>query len=172
MKIMALISDTLFKFEKILSVILMSVMLGSIALGVTFRYVVGNPLTWSDELAVYMLIWLTFVGGSMSLKTGRAASLDLVFDRMNLLWKRIFLIVGYISLIIFAVIAAYVAIQWITNPSVKTSLSPGLKISMFLPYLAVPFGLVCLLVHAINHLIQAFTYTENNAVEVEGGEEQ
>lgn len=171
MKFMILVSDTLYKFEKLLSVILMSVMLGSIALGVVFRYIVGSPLTWTDELAVYMLIWLTFVGGSMSLKTGRAASLDLVFDRMNLLWKRIFLVVGYLSLVVFAMIIAYVAIQWISNPSVKTSLSPGLKISMFMPYMAVPFGILCLLVHAINHLIQAFTYREIEVVELKGGDE-
>lgn len=171
MKLIALVSDTLFKVEKVLSVVLMSVMLGSIALGVCFRYIMGSPLTWTDELAIYMLIWLTFVGGSMSVKTGRAASLDLVFDRMNLLWKKIFLIVGYGVLIVFAIITAYAAIQWISNPSVKTSLSPGLKISMFMPYLAVPFGIGCLLVHAINHLIQSFTYTETEAVKFEGGDE-
>ena len=171
MKFMTLVSDTLYKFEKLLSVILMSVMLGSIALGVVFRYIVGSPLTWTDELAVYMLIWLTFVGGSMSLKTGRAASLDLVFDRMNLLWKRIFLVVGYLSVVVFAIVITYVAIQWISNPSVKTSLSPGLKISMFMPYMAVPFGILCLLVHAINHLIHAFTYREIEAIELKGGEE-
>ena len=171
MKFMAKISDILYTFEKMLAVILMTVMLGSIAVGVAFRYVVGNPLTWSDELAIYMLIWLTFVGGSMSVKTGRAASLDLVFDRMNLVWKKIFLIVGYLSLMVFAVIVAYVAFQWISNPSVKTQISPGLKISMFMPYLAVPFGITCLFVHSLNHLVQSFVYKEAEVLELpEGGD--
>ena len=171
MKIISQVSDVLYKFEKVMAVIMMTTMLGSIALGVAFRYVVSSPLTWTDELAVYMLIWLTFLGGSMSVKTGRASNLDLVFDRMNLLWKRIFLVVGHLVVIAFAGIVAYMAIQWISNPSVKTQISPGLKISMFLPYLAIPFGLICLTIHSINHLVHSFTYTEEN-VEVlqEGGE--
>ncbi|AWE06163.1 hypothetical protein DCE79_01635 [Lysinibacillus sp. 2017] len=160
MKIVSAISDSLYKFEKLLAVILMTTMLCSIALGVFFRYIFGNPLTWSDELAVYMLIWLTFVGGSMSVKTLRAASLDLLFEKMSLLWKRIFLVVGYLCVMIFAGVVAYMAIQWISNPSVKTQISPGLKISMFLPYLAVPFGMICLLIHAFHHFLQGFVYNE------------
>jgi len=155
--------------EKVLAVILMSVMLGSIALGVVFRYFFGNPLTWTDELAVYMLIWLTFIGGSMSVKSGKAASLDLVFERVQLIWKKIFLIVGYACVILFAAVVAYMAIQWISNPSIQTKISPGLKISMFLPYLSIPFGLVCLTVHSFNHFVQAFTYKENDLAD-EGSE--
>lgn len=168
MKVISALSDWLYKFEQLLSVLLMSVMLGSIALGVIFRYVFSSPLTWSDELAVYMLIWLTFLGGSMSVKTLRAASLDLVFERVSLLWKRIFLVVGYGCVVLFAAIVAYMAIQWISNPSIKTQLSPGLKISMFLPYLAIPFGFICLLIHAIHHFVQAFIYVENH-VELQNG---
>jgi TRAP-type C4-dicarboxylate transport system permease small subunit len=171
MKIVSAISDWLYKFEKVLAVILMTTMLGSIALGVVFRYIVSSPLTWTDELAVYMLIWLTFLGGSMSVKTLRAASLDLVFEKMSLVWKRIFLVVGYLCVMAFAGIVAYMAIQWISNPSVKTQISPGLKISMFLPYLAVPFGLICLLIHAFHLFLQGFVYTDIDVeTEVEGGD--
>ena len=171
MKVISLVSDWLYKLEKIMAVILMGTMLLSIALGVAFRYVLGNPLTWSDELAIYMLIWLTFLGGSMSVKTGRASSLDLVFDRMNLLWKKIFLFVGHLVVIIFTVVVVYMAIKWVSNPSIKTQLSPGLKISMFLPYLAVPFGLACMMIHSISHLANSLKYSEEQQEPVtEGGE--
>ncbi|MGN7476992.1 TRAP transporter small permease [Solibacillus silvestris] len=171
MKLVATISNILYKFEKFLAVLLMATMLGSIALGVVFRYLFGNPLTWSDELAVYMLIWLTFLGGSMSVKTMRAASLDLLFERVSLFWKRVFLIVGYAVVVAFAAIVAYMAIQWISNPSIKTQLSPGLKISMFMPYLAVPFGLTCMLIHAFHHFLQGFVYEEVEIGQIgEGGD--
>lgn len=168
MKVFEKISDTLYRIEKCLAIILMTVMLLSIALGVIFRYFLNNPLTWSDELAVYMLIWLTFVGGSMSLKTGRAASLDLVFDRMSILWKRIFLVIGFATISSFGIIGLMMAIKWISAPTVLTTLSPGLKISMFLPYLAVPFGFACLTIHALVFFIKSFTYTVDS--NEEGGD--
>ena len=158
MKVINGLSDMLFKIEKVMAVILMSVILLSIILGVVFRYFLNNPLTWTDELAIYMLIWLTFVGGSMSVKNEQAASLDLLFEKVGEEVQRIFKIVGYGSVIIFSVIVTYMAIKWISNPSVLTQISPGLKISMFLPYLSIPFGLFCLSIHALNHLVQSFAY--------------
>lgn len=169
MNILRLISDGLFKFEKMLAVILMSVMLLSIALGVICRYFLSSPLTWTDELAVYMLIWLTFVGGSMGIKTGKAASLDLVFDHLSLKWKRISLIVSYAFVALFVCILAIYALQWVMNPSVQTKLSPGLKISMFLPYMAIPFGAICMFVHSFCQFIAAFRYEEDTTF-FEGGD--
>ena len=158
MKLLNVLSDILFKIEKVIAVLLMSVILLSIVLGVVFRYFLNTPLTWTDELAIYMLIWLTFVGGSMSVKNEQAASLDLLFDKVGENVQRIFKIVGYGFVILFSTIVTYMAIKWISNPSVLTQISPGLKISMFLPYLSIPFGLFCLTIHALNHLVQAFTY--------------
>lgn len=163
MKILKSLSDALFKMEKVIAVILMSVILGSIVLGVSFRYFFNSPLTWTDELAIYMLIWLTFVGGSMSVKNEQAASLDLVFDKVSVKIQRMFLIFGYAFVILFSTVITYMAVKWISNPSVLTQISPGLKISMFLPYLSIPFGLFCLTIHALNHLVQAFTYKGTKA---------
>ncbi|MFJ7738728.1 TRAP transporter small permease [Lysinibacillus sp. NPDC097287] len=169
MKVLNILSDALFKLEKLIAILLMSVILVSIVLGVVFRYFINSPLTWTDELAIYMLIWLTFVGGSMSVKNGKAASLDLVFEKVNVLWQRIFLIVGYTFVTVFSTIVTYMAVKWISNPAVLTQISPGLKISMFLPYLSIPFGLFCLTIHAVNHLVQSFKF-EGTKVHVEGGE--
>ncbi|MGN1386921.1 MAG: TRAP transporter small permease [Bacillus sp. (in: firmicutes)] len=169
MKLLNTLSDALFKIEKVIVILLMSVILLSIVLGVVFRYFLNSPLTWTDELAIYMLIWITFVGGSMSVKNGKAASLDLVFDQVSVKWQRIFLIAGYGFVIIFSAIVTYMAIKWISNPAVLTQISPGLKISMFLPYLSIPFGLFCLTIHAVNHLVQAFIFT-GTKVHAEGGQ--
>lgn len=169
MKILDTLSNTLFKMEKLIAILLMSVILLSIVLGVVFRYFFNSPLTWTDELAIYMLIWLTFVGGSMSVKNGKAASLDLVFEKVNVIWQRIFLIVGYAFVILFSTVVTYMAVKWISNPAVLTQISPGLKISMFLPYLSIPFGLFCLTIHALNHLVQAFKFEGTKAREEGGG---
>ncbi len=168
MKIVKKLSDALFQVEKAIAVLLMSVILISIILGVIFRYFLNSPLTWTDELSIYMLIWLTFVGGSMSVKNGKAASLDLVFEKVSVKMQRIFLFIGYAFVIAFSSVVTYMAIKWISNPAVMTQLSPGLKVSMFLPYLSIPFGLFCLTIHACNHLLQAFSF-EGTHANGEGG---
>ena len=58
-------------------------MLFSLAAGVVYRYVLKSPLVWSDEVAIFSLIWLTFIGGSMSVKLGRTAVVTIFVDKFT-----------------------------------------------------------------------------------------
>ena len=50
------------KFEITVCIVLMSVMSSLLALQVFMRYVMGNSLSWSEELARYIFIWLIYLG--------------------------------------------------------------------------------------------------------------
>src|ERR1700760_1885706 len=41
-----------------------------LALGIFFRYVMQSALTWSDELAQIMFIWLAMLGAVIALRRG------------------------------------------------------------------------------------------------------
>lgn len=40
------------------------VMTLSVGLGIVSRYIFGAPIFWTDELARYALVWMTFLGGA------------------------------------------------------------------------------------------------------------
>jgi TRAP-type C4-dicarboxylate transport system permease small subunit len=44
------------------AIFLLVLMVVLVCLGVFFRYVLGASLTWYDEFASYLLVWLTFYG--------------------------------------------------------------------------------------------------------------
>ena len=48
----------------ICSLLFIVIMFTTVA-GVFFRYVVGTPLIWSDELARFSLIWMVFLGAGV-----------------------------------------------------------------------------------------------------------
>lgn len=68
MKVINKISDVVYFIEKVLAFTLAMTLLISMVGGFFFRYVLKSPLLWSDELAIFCLIWITFIGGSMVLK--------------------------------------------------------------------------------------------------------
>ena len=37
---------------------------------IVMRFVFSNPLSWSEELSRYLLIWITFLGASLAVKQG------------------------------------------------------------------------------------------------------
>jgi TRAP-type transport system small permease protein len=36
--------------------------------GVLFRYVLGSPLSWTDEAAMILIVWMAFFGASMGVR--------------------------------------------------------------------------------------------------------
>ena len=57
-------------FENVLCTVLIVAMVGVIALQIVFRYFLSRPLSWSGELAVFMLIALTFLGMAVAQRDG------------------------------------------------------------------------------------------------------
>lgn len=50
--------------------LLMTVMVATIILQVFCRFVLGNPLSWSEELARYAFVWITFLGAAVGYRHG------------------------------------------------------------------------------------------------------
>nr|WP_326184317.1 TRAP transporter small permease [uncultured Oscillibacter sp.] len=54
--------------EELIGAILLGIVTILISVGVFFRYVLNNSLSWSDELARYCFIWAVFVGMGLAVK--------------------------------------------------------------------------------------------------------
>jgi len=54
-----------------------------ILLQVFFRYVLGNALTWSEEVARFMMIWMTFLVAPVAYRHGVNVSLDFFASRIT-----------------------------------------------------------------------------------------
>jgi len=53
-----------------------------VCLGVFFRYVLNSSLTWYDEFASYMLVWLTFYGTVVADYQRRHIGFDLLVGKL------------------------------------------------------------------------------------------
>ncbi len=53
-----------------LVVALMAIMVATVILQVYFRFVLGDPLSWTEELARYAFVWITFLGAAVAYRHG------------------------------------------------------------------------------------------------------
>ena len=58
-----------------------------IILQVIFRYVLNHSLFWSEELARYLLVWLTFLGASSAYYRKVHPGIDLLTSCQGLDWE-------------------------------------------------------------------------------------
>ncbi len=106
--------SNLIVFLQGLSGVLMLVMLGVVLLGVTFRYVLNAALSWYDEFAGYVLVWLTMFGTVVGLAKGKHISFETLMEKLPSGWQRtaeIFSTVCVLSFSLVMLVSGWVLVR-------------------------------------------------------------
>jgi len=133
-----------------LIVVFMTLMVINISLGVFFRYVLNNSLSWTEELGRYFMIWAGFLGMSLALKEDLHVSVLLFIDKLPPRMRRIVVFIDDLVVMCFSVIVFIFSIKHMML--VKIQISPAVGIPMYLPYSAVTIGTFLMTLQAIRHL--------------------
>ena len=151
---MSILSNWIEKFEKVIAAILVAAMTIIIALAVVFRYFFNAPIYWANEASIFLMAWLTFIGGSLGLKYKSQASVTILVDRFSDKGKRMLEIISYIIILVFIALLLGLSYQWVF--SVQNQISTSMRIPMWIPYLSVPVGLTFAFIHLLSHFIELF----------------
>ena len=105
---------------------------------ILFRYVFKISAPWTEEAARFLLIWMALLASGIAFKHGEHFSIDFFTSRMRPrlrvsvnLWMSLLAALFILAVIFWGV--SFAKLGFFT-------ISPGLQVSMFLPYLAVPVG--------------------------------
>jgi TRAP-type C4-dicarboxylate transport system permease small subunit len=137
-KIIFRVSSDADKFARISVVVLILALTATITFEVFFRYFLKMPLIGTEELARYIMIWLTFVGSSIALRQKAHIGMVVLLKFLPEQIKRrmIYIIQGLILIFL----AHLIWWGWVHAVHVKVQLSPALRISMFWPFISIPIG--------------------------------
>ncbi|MBM7714299.1 TRAP-type C4-dicarboxylate transport system permease small subunit [Bacillus thermophilus] len=164
MKLLHRLSDILYQVEKQLAIVLCSVMLISLSAGVLYRYVLNSPLTWSDETAIFSLIWLTFIGGSMSIKRQDSAAVSIVMDKLQGKLRQALLGIGIVVMTGFIIYIFYFSLIWLSSSNIAIQRSSSMGMPMIYAYASIPVSFFFMMIHTIELFV-------NNLKNSEGGHE-
>ena len=62
--------------EEILTALLLAIMLGSVGVGVFWRFILRQPLSWTEEVVLICMVWLCFLGASVVTKHNEHILID------------------------------------------------------------------------------------------------
>jgi len=134
-------------------------MVVSTFLQVFFRYILGHPLYWSEELSRYFFVWIVFIGASIAVKEGAHIGVDYLVKFLSPRVNKILFLA--INLIVVAFILL-VIIEAVPVVSVNMGQrSPAIGIPMGIVYLSIPIGLGFALLHIIIKSIQAVCFPKS-----------
>jgi TRAP-type C4-dicarboxylate transport system permease small subunit len=124
--------------------VLMAVLVVVVVTSVIFRYVLLSPLTWSEEVGRYLMIWTGFLAASIAVQQGMHVGIDFVFQWVGpgtAAWLR--RLARGVTAIFLLIVTAY---GFMLVVSLWDQWSPVLQFRMTWPYLAIPVGSLLMLV--------------------------
>ena len=127
---------------------------------VVMRYVFGNSLAWSEELARYLFVWQVWIGASYSAKN--RSHLRITFIKDNLAppaQKKLEMVVTVIW-VAFAIYIARNGFLLVARVNRFNQMSPALRLPMAYAHLAVPVGCSLMAVRLIENLVKDFFLTK------------
>ena len=133
-----------------ISVLCMVLILLLVIVQVGMRYLFNSPLTWSEELAVFVMIWLTFIGSLICMRDKEHIEVTILVDHLPRPLQRIVLAFSRLASVFFLLVVAYYGFELVMENMTVTS--PANKISMGLVYTIIPLsslGMVFYVVKAI-----------------------
>ncbi len=128
---------------------------------VALRYTTNESLPWADEVARYLMIWMTFVGAGLALRTGGHVAItnlqDVIPSRAQIALR---------AGIVLVLLAFFLFMIW-TGQDYMTRMqyqkSPALRLPFKYVYAAMPIGFALLAVHLLliaRPFIAAGTYRD------------
>ena len=101
----------------------------------------GNSLSWSEELARYLTIWVTFIGASYGFRFGTHIGVDAFKQWLPFRAERVVDLISSLIVAVLCVLMMKFSIDIIVNVHLKFhQVSPAMRMPIWIAYLALPVG--------------------------------
>ncbi len=123
---------------------------------VVMRSVFNLSLSWSEELSRYIFIWQIWLGTSIAIKENKHINVELIYglvkSKKN---QRIISVIGILIWLIFSVFLVQAGTQLALSMIKRNVLSSGMRIPLYIVYMALPVSSLAVIVRLIGGLYQS-----------------
>ena len=153
MKLLKLLDDYL---ELYLCIFLMSAMTIILFVQVVMRYVLQSSLSWSEELARYLFVWLIYLGISYGAKIMKHIKIDAAIGLFPRALRPYVAIIGDLIFLGFAVYVCYLSYGLVQKQIMIGQVSPAMSMPMWILYAAPLVGFALVAFREVQTLVYRF----------------
>lgn len=141
--VVASVELRLRQLVEVVASIILVIEIGVLFTGVVARYVLHAPVTWSDEVASILFIWLAMLGAAAAFQRNQHMKMTALSDRASPRARRILEVVSITVPLAFMLLIVHPAIEYALDE--RMVVTPALEISNAWRAFAFPVG-VCLMI--------------------------
>jgi C4-dicarboxylate transporter DctQ subunit len=112
------------------------------AVGVPFLYPIFFQLnmSWSQELCIYMFIWMAKFGAAYGVRKGIHVGVDVMINQLDTKWKKIIILFSLCGGVLFTFIVGSMGLKFVMGLYPTEQTSPDLEIPSWIVYSCIPLG--------------------------------
>lgn len=131
---------------------LMAVMVGTVILQVFCRFVLDNPLSWSEELARYAFVWITFLGAAVAYRHGAHIVVEILVVKLP---RRAQMVLAWVADALMVVALLVLLVQGLGIVEVNSNVEATmLEIPMSWVYGSVPVSAMIMLAYQVERTLR------------------
>lgn len=133
--------------------ILMAGMVVIISAQVWYRFILNDPLSWSEEAGRYLFVWISFMGAAAGVRYQVHLGIDLMDKLLSPPVYRWVVVLVNLIIQVFLLMIIYWGFKILGI--IQFQESPSMHISMRYPYMAVPVGGIFMLINSLRVMLSA-----------------
>lgn len=122
---------------------------------VILRNITGDVIFWSEEATIYLIIFSTFFGAVVTLRHNEHVSVDILPVLLKGKAKKFFVVLGVLLTAVYAFFVAYLSWQLISEPFSRSTITPALKVPLWVVELSIAVGMTLFFLRAVEMVFRA-----------------
>lgn len=124
-------------------------------IAVVMRNISGDVIFWSEEATIYLIVFSTFFGAVIVLRHNEHVNVDILPVLLTGIAKKIVLVLGGLATVVYAFFVMWLSWDLISEPFSHTTITPALKLPLWVVELSIAVGMTLFLVRAIEMVVRA-----------------
>lgn len=146
--------------EKYVTAVLFAAMCAIIIVQIAFRFLAWD-VSWCEELARYLFVWIIYLAGSKAVKDGKHLTVDILPIFLKEKAQIILHIISTIATLCFFAAVLYAGSLVLPSMMSRPQFSPANGINMIIPYLAPTVGTILMTLRALVVVIDSVKKLKN-----------
>ena len=123
-----------------------------VLLQVIYRYLLAQPLHWSEEVARYLFVWISVLGAALSVQKRGHFGMDFFFKMLPDQGRRFLIFIIYLLMGVVILVLLVQGIVLVQKTAAQQS--PAMEISMGWAYACLPVGAALMAIHLLVIIIR------------------
>ncbi|SMP46252.1 TRAP-type C4-dicarboxylate transport system, small permease component [Neorhodopirellula lusitana] len=152
------------KLLEVVLIIAVALLVLDVVWGVFTRYAMGQQANWTEELARYLLVWVSLLGGAVAFGTKGHLGVDYFVSKFHPDARKLMAIVGDLIVLFFAgAIFLYGGCRLVGDTLAMEQVTPALGWKMGYVYLALPLSGFFMVLYTVDNLIETISTPANRS---------